>query len=141
MQILSDWGHGEIELHAVSQGRKAGPHEHSSTASSRGTQETMGSRWGGYRACEASDNAQLSTLWQEVISFFFARELLLGTWPKILAQGVIAVRRSAGRGIRGLSMGLPSRATVRVNCSATVHPLPNTGVVRHMCVVEASAET
>jgi hypothetical protein len=30
----------------------------------------MGSRWGGYSACEVSDNAQLSTPWQEVISFF-----------------------------------------------------------------------
>jgi hypothetical protein len=49
------------------------------------------------RACEASDNAQLSTPWQEVISFFFAREMLLRTWPKVLAQGGIAVRRSAGR--------------------------------------------
>jgi hypothetical protein len=57
----------------------------------------MGCRWGGYRACEVFDNAQLSTPWQEVISFFFAREMLLRTWPKISAQGGIAVRGSAGR--------------------------------------------
>jgi hypothetical protein len=38
-------------------------------------------------------------------------------------------------------MGLPSRGVVRINCSATVHPLPNAGVARHMYLVEVSAET
>jgi hypothetical protein len=99
VQVLSDWGMGEIELHAVFPADKAAMpvHEHSSTGSSSSSQETMGSRWGGYSACEVSDNAQLSTPWQEVISFFLRGGDVAEDVAGSLGTGWHAVRRSAGR--------------------------------------------